>query len=99
LRKQKPQIFCQNKEDELGRAFSIHWSNEKYPHNVSLISEWRKLLERDTLWNLSTEMDVTEVRCDVDGIDLSWNRNQCCGYVNAAVVLQVAYKAPNFVSR
>jgi hypothetical protein len=47
----------------------------------------------------STEMDITEVRCYVDWIDLSRNTDQCCGHVNAVMTLQVAYKATNFVSR
>lgn len=28
-------------------------------------------------------MDITEVRCDVEWIDLSRDRYQCCGHVNA----------------
>jgi len=47
----------------------------------------------------STEIGITEVRWDVDWIDLSRNRDQCCGHVDAVMTLQVAYKATNFVSR
>lgn len=46
-------------------------------------------------WKDSSEMDVTEVRW----IDLSGDRDQCCGHANAVMTLQVAYKATNFVSR
>jgi hypothetical protein len=44
-------------------------------------------------------MDITEVGCDVDWIDLSRDRDHCCGHVNAVMTLQVAYKATNFMSR
>jgi len=49
--------------------------------------------------NDSTDMDITEVRCDVDWLNLSRDRDQCCGHVNAVMALQVAHKAMNFMSR
>jgi len=90
LRNQKPQIrvFCQKKSMRLA-GHVAYTGVLRSAHRMSVIRELK----------YNAEIDITEVSCNVDWIDLSRDRDHCCGHVNAVMTLQVAYKAANFMSR
>lgn len=98
LHNQKPQIFCHKKSMRLA-GHEAYTGVMRSAHRMSVWilsggSSWKVIRELKG----GTEMDITEVGCDVDWIDLSRDRDHCCCHVNGVMTLQVAYKATNFMS-